>query len=247
MTYAPYMTIHLYDHHTYTLYTQMPSRPDLASFRQIVTGLPDNDAPYVFCLPDNIERSLQRNNSAAVIRQLLTLSSIDVEGSKFDREKWRAQIGPILDLWQQMLSTAPGVLQKSAYGAKAGGSKETSKDTKPVDDFVEMENTFAGGLCNTVDASLAALKKVLFGSGLLTPVIQQVAISLLAGEVPTSWTGKWDYGPQKPQAWLTELVRKRLALTKWSGACAKGTLLQVSDYLVLEMPISLDGWGMIEH
>ena len=204
---------------------QMPSRPDLASFKNIVNGLPDNDAPYVFCLPDNIERSLQRNNSAAVIRQLLTLSSIDVEGSKFDREKWRAQIGPILDLWQQMLSTAPGVLQKNAYGAKSG-SKETSKDTKPVDDFVDMENTFAGSLCNTVDASLAALKKVLFGSGLLTPVIQQVAISLLAGEVPSSWTRKWDGGPEKPQAWLTELVRKRLALTKWNGACAKGSLLQ---------------------
>ena len=54
--------------------------------------LPDTDAPYVFCLPDNIERSLQRVTSAGVIRQLRALSTLDAEASKFDREKWRSQV-----------------------------------------------------------------------------------------------------------------------------------------------------------
>ena len=57
--------------------------------------LPDTDAPYVFCLPDNIERSLQRVTSAGVIRQLRALSTLDAEASKFDREKWRSQVSPV--------------------------------------------------------------------------------------------------------------------------------------------------------
>lgn len=54
--------------------------------------LPDTDAPFVFSLPDNIERSLQRVTSSGVIRQLRALSTLDAEANKFDREKWRAQV-----------------------------------------------------------------------------------------------------------------------------------------------------------
>jgi hypothetical protein len=46
----------------------------------------------VFCLPDNIERSLQRTNSTALIKQLRVLSSSDLEAAKYDRERWRAQV-----------------------------------------------------------------------------------------------------------------------------------------------------------
>lgn len=68
--------------------------------------------------------------------------------------------------------------------------------------------------------------KVLFGSGLLTPAIQSVSSALLSGSVPADWTRRWDGGPDKPQVWLRELVRKRIALQKWRSASAKGSLLQ---------------------
>jgi len=198
----------------------MPAQPNMDSMQKVARGLPDTDAPYIFCLPDNIERSVQRNNSAAVIKQLQTLSSLEVEGSKFDRDKWRVQLGPVLEMWQAMLSTNPGVLQRGGSTTRKGG-----KELAPVDDFIGMENDFAGMLCNLVDGTLASLKKVLFGSGLLTPAIQSIAISLLSGQVPQTWTAKWDGGPEKPQVWLRELVRKRLCLLKWSAACAKESLL----------------------
>jgi dynein heavy chain 2 len=206
---------------------RMPPTPDMGSFRRIVNQLPDADAPPVFCLPDNIERSVQRNNSSAAIRQLRALSALGVEADKFDREKWRVQLGPILELWQQMVSSSPGVLAKRAEaggGAGRRGGAQTA-DTNPVDDFVSMESTMSGALCNLVDSSLAALKKVLFGSGLLSPHIQTMATALLSGSVPPEWTKQWDGGPEKPQAWIRELVRKRMALSKWSSACAKGNLL----------------------
>jgi hypothetical protein len=71
---------------------RMPSSPDYSSFKKMITQLPDIDAPYIFSLPDNIERSLQRTTSAAVIKQLRALSTVDTEASKYDREKWRAQV-----------------------------------------------------------------------------------------------------------------------------------------------------------
>jgi dynein heavy chain 2, cytosolic len=190
------------------------------------------DPPYIFGLPDNIERSLQRTTSAAVIRQLRALSNLNTEASKFDREKWRLQLGPVLDLWQHLTSGSPGLLAKAkpsaAGGAGAGRDAAGSSSAPPsnsIDDFVGMENKLAADLCYSVDVLLSSLKKVLFGSGLLTPAIQSAAASLLAGATPSEWSSRWE-GPEKPQAWLSELVRKRMALLKWQTAASKGTLLE---------------------
>jgi dynein heavy chain 2 len=71
---------------------RMPNTPDYKSFRKIIAQLSDTDAPCVFSLPDNIERSLQRTLSTAVISQLRALATFTSEVSKFDREKWRIQV-----------------------------------------------------------------------------------------------------------------------------------------------------------
>lgn len=63
---------------------------------------------------------------------------------------------------------------------------------------------------------------MLFGSGLLTPAIQLSATALLNGMLPLEWMRLWETGPEKPQAWLRELVRRRLALMKWKAALSKG-------------------------
>jgi hypothetical protein len=116
----------------------------------------------VFGLPDNIERSLQRTTSAAVIRQLRALSNLSTEASKFDREKWRIQLGPILDLWQHLTSGSPGLLAKAK--ASAGRDQAASSSSNSIDDFVGMENKLAADLCYSVDVLLSALKKVRIAS-----------------------------------------------------------------------------------
>ena len=63
---------------------------------------------------------------------------------------------------------------------------------------------------------------MLFGSGLLTPAIQSAATALLSGAVPADWRRAWDVGPEKPQAWLRDLVSKRISLGKWKAALSKG-------------------------
>ena len=206
---------------------RMPLNPDFDSFKKTISQLPDNDPPYIFGLPDNIERSLQRATSSAVIKQLAALSTLDAHASKFDREKWRAQLGPILEMWQQLTSTNPGLIEKNR-GKMSKTAAPGSNNS--LDDFVLMENKLANDLCMLVDNILSSLKKILFGSGLLTPAIQVAASSLLSGSTPVEWSSRWE-GPEKPQAWISELARKRMALLKWQSSSIKGSLLDESRNL----------------
>lgn len=69
------------------------------------------------------------------------------------------------------------------------------------------------------------LVQMLFGSGSMTSQIQQVALSLLSGAVPGEWTRDWPSAPESPQAWLKELVRKQVALTRLHARIDTGKLL----------------------
>jgi len=73
------------------------------------------------------------------------------------------QLGPVLELWQQLISSTPGLLTKKTKEASTGGSSSAAGSKKvqdPVDDFVSMEFELAGDICAVIDASLSALKKV---------------------------------------------------------------------------------------
>ena len=126
----------------------------------------------------NIERSLQRNNSSAAIKQLRALSAVGVEADKFDREKWRVQLGPMLELWQQMVSSSPGVLAKrdQGQGGPGGGNKQAGGGATldPVDDFVSMESTLSGRLCNLVDGALVARQLVEYALRFRAPDVHEI-------------------------------------------------------------------------
>lgn len=59
-------------------------------------------------------------------------------------------------------------------------------------------------------------------------------MSLLNGVVPAEWLALWESGPEKPQAWLRDLVRRRLALLKWKASLSKG-----GSSALLAVPLSL--------
>lgn len=62
----------------------------------------------------------------------------------------------MLELWQQLTSSTPGLLNKKVKDREAvsGGEKE------PLIDFVDMECDLAGDLCTLIDSALNSLKKV---------------------------------------------------------------------------------------
>ena len=80
-------------------------------------------------------------------------------------------------------------------------------------------------LLRSVDGSLPALKKVLYGTALLSPDIAELAQALLKGKVPSKWSKKWD-GPEDPNAWLAAVMQKKRALGTWLSRVSSGSILK---------------------
>lgn len=74
--------------------------------------------------------------------------------------------------------------------------------------------SLASDIVTSVQATMEAIKKVVYGTGLLTPMIQNTATELLAGQVPRNWARWWE-GPEMVQAWLRGLVVRKTALLQW--------------------------------
>ena len=186
---------------------------------RLIESLPDTDDPSLFGLPPNVERSVQRGKSALVIGQLkrLARSMANAGGSaskKFDREQWRSELGPIIELWDRLTKSDKSIFNRPSLDGKSESS------ALPLTQFVQMENTFAFDVLSLVNSNMKDLKRVVFGSGLLTPQIQANGAALMANTVPMSWEKKWE-GPENPQAWLKAVAMKKIALGRWAGKMDK--------------------------
>ncbi|KAL8004079.1 putative AAA+ ATPase domain, dynein heavy chain region D6 P-loop domain-containing protein [Plasmopara halstedii] len=198
---------------------KVPQSTQHADFLDLIDRFPDVDAPAMFGLPDNIERSMQRSLSGQVIGQLKALSSSAAEATTFDREKWRAQLNPLLETWGKL--TTGFQLEGTTTVSSTGKNLQAMA---PIDAFVALENEYALDLSQQVNSSLQALKKVIYGTGLLTPAIQAVAKALLKGLVPTEWAVQWE-GNENVVTWLRGLAVRKRALLEWQEAVGTGQLL----------------------
>ena len=84
---------------------RLPGSNNHHDYMALIHSLPDYDNPALFGLPENIERSLQRANSASVIAALRALGVASGTSERYDREKWRASLGPMLEMWDKVGAT----------------------------------------------------------------------------------------------------------------------------------------------
>ncbi len=77
--------------------------------------LPEFDKPAYFGLPENIERSSQRMISGAVVSQLRVLKRADAKASKFDKDVWANELGPLLNLWKKLNTVSLFIAQGTRY------------------------------------------------------------------------------------------------------------------------------------
>ncbi|KAA0202320.1 hypothetical protein HAZT_HAZT003025 [Hyalella azteca] len=211
----------------------LPTTVNYQDYYGLVGALPEDDEPDHFGLPANIERSRQRMNSSRVIHQL----KAELVG-KFDKEKWRAQLSPVLNLWKK-LNQGSALLQLEA--APPSGS-----NVSPLTAFVQLEQYQAlqvslatvliyalyvvhveNYMVQAVHRSLAALSKVIRGTLLLTSEVQKLADSLLKQETPGTWHELWE-GPDDPLEYLRSLVRRAQGAVEWAARNDSGALLRDS-------------------
>jgi dynein heavy chain 2 len=144
---------------------RLPSTNVHADYAALIEKLPDSDLPNFFGLPDNIERSVQRTASAQLQSSLRTVEASSVAADQFNREEWKKQLGPMLEMWQKVC-TADLKQQPADQPA------DQLAQMTPVDAFAIMENKAAWEMLMLVENDLSSLRKILFGSGLLTPQVR---------------------------------------------------------------------------
>ena len=155
---------------------------------KMIESMDDVDSPAQFGLPLNVERSVQRAKSSAVISQLKKLarsmallgtSSAQSGSTKFNRDAWRRELGPVIELWDRLTRNGHA-LSKPRKNEKSTERKNKNELLLPLPQFVAMEGQFAYDIVSLVDSHMKALKRVVFGSGLLTPQIQANGQALLS-------------------------------------------------------------------
>uniref|UniRef100_A0A0L8FKZ3 Dynein heavy chain region D6 P-loop domain-containing protein n=1 Tax=Octopus bimaculoides TaxID=37653 RepID=A0A0L8FKZ3_OCTBM len=156
---------------------QLPNSCQYRDYISLIDKLPDYNQPSLFGLPENIERSSQKTISNNVICQLRILMRSDIKGSKFDKEVWSSELGPILNLWKKLNQG------QQLIHMKVNPPKQKDGNTSPLLAFIQLEKYNAIKLIQFVHLSLAALSKVIRGSTLLTASVQQLAEALLNQEL----------------------------------------------------------------
>lgn len=73
----------------------VPQSGNVRDYTGIINKVPEHDVPGLFGLPANIDRSVQRFNSNAVIASLKQLSAVSAEELRFDKALWTQKLGPI--------------------------------------------------------------------------------------------------------------------------------------------------------
>ena len=148
--------------------------------------------------------------------------------SKFEREKWNAELAPILNLWKklnqgssllQMKLSAPG----SEMADGSAGNTPRQNQVDPVKAFVQLEFYNAVTLLQKVHKSLVGLSKVIRGTALLDETVSKLADFLMRQQTPPLWQSLWE-GPEDPMEYIKVIVSKVSCVEKWNAK--SGSLLQ---------------------
>lgn len=148
----------------------VPTTAHRADYCQLVASLPESDAPALFSLPANIDRAAQQANGERVVASLKAMALAQAASGGFNRARWQAQLGPLLRLWDSLMSQA-GPLKAAAKELRAagrvslvgGGQSGGGAGGGPVDSFVAL----VGGwlLTAIVGYMRLAWKRTVLGAG----------------------------------------------------------------------------------
>lgn len=194
----------------------VPQSGNARDFQGAINKVPEYDVPSQFGLPANIDRSVQRFNSNAVLTSLKQLAAVSAEELRFDKAIWTAKLGPICQLWSN--------LYKQEHYDAVVITQEQLNTPDPVAAFVYVELESVKDILQVVHDSISNIVKILKGSEMLTAKSQKEATNLLQGEVPATWEAKWE-GPENPDQWIKVVTKKAAALVQWLQRVNNGTLL----------------------
>ncbi|KAG8470560.1 hypothetical protein KFE25_008981 [Diacronema lutheri] len=198
----------------------MPQSARHTDYVAAIGTIPPIDSPALFGLALNADRAVATRISTYVIKSLRVLSTAAEAHAAFDRERWAAELSPLLTLWQKLLQQGDLLtLAQAGEAAQPDGRLDT-----PVNRFVALERKKASALVTAVDGTLSSIARVVRGAELLTASTQADGATLLALTVPAAWSELWE-GPAEPASWIRAAAARTVALAGWWQRVESGSLL----------------------
>lgn len=197
----------------------LPASNVHADYLQLISQIPAQDSPQLFGLPLNSDVAVQQRSAIYVQQSLSQLGTDPDTGSNFDRDKWAAQLTPILTLWSQLSQQCDAVKQAQPPRVNAASGA-------PVETIIALEIAKAKLLLKVVDEAAGAIGRVVRGTELLDATTKAQGNALVQGSVPAAWSDVWE-GPEAPVAWMKAAAHRIVALGRWQQAAASGNLLSM--------------------
>jgi hypothetical protein len=126
-------------------------------------------------------------------------------GGSVDIKAWREQLTPLWNLWDNLTKSQLSKLKSTEV-------RQVTPDDSPVVAFILMDAAEAARLVEKVSKSLGDLQKVVTGSLMSTPDIQNEAKMLVRAEAPPRWLATWKSAPEDPPVFLQGLAKRLVAL-----------------------------------
>jgi len=176
---------------------------EFEDYFEYVKSLPDQESPLLVGLHPNANITLALNESAAMLNDILRLSS-DSEGATGH-------------LGQQATKMANEILVqiREPFKIKEVEKKYPFKYGESMNSVLLQELARFNDLIDTVKTSLEILLKTLQGKLVMTPEIEHLMHSVLNNSVPTLWKQR-SYPSRKPLlSWVKDLKERLNMLDDW--------------------------------
>lgn len=122
-------------------------------------------------------------------------------------------------LWQEHISPLWKFWESTKLGAASLRVRPVNIKDAPVTAFVLLDAAEAQRLVARVESDLGQMRRVVNGTGLSTPDIQQIATKLIRSEVPDTWSHSWPMATGfDPIVFLQQLAKRVIAIrSNWLG------------------------------
>ncbi|XP_017783105.1 PREDICTED: cytoplasmic dynein 2 heavy chain 1 [Nicrophorus vespilloides] len=185
----------------------LPSVPNYQDYINIINQLQNKDVPAYFGLPQNVDKSWEKNVSTQITQHLKSLHISTHISNKYTKEIFHKGLTPYISLWkklnheQEFLRLNPTQLQSASENSLIM--------------FIQNEFQNAIILVQKIHRDFFILNKISKGFLTADEVDFDVAESLLNAQTPNKWLKLWE-GPKEPSKYLKDIMKKILTISEWN-------------------------------
>ncbi|XP_050420010.1 cytoplasmic dynein 2 heavy chain 1 [Adelges cooleyi] len=174
------------------------------------------DTPRLLNLPENVDRSWQKKQSAEIIAQLRRMNT-GTEVRRLEGD-WRSEVTSLLNLWKT-LNKGTNLTDLSTV---TSSTVDGGRQRPAVDVFFGQELHFAVDLVKTIHKTLAAVNQTIRANTRPSGSVSSTILHLLRLQTPKTWTDVWK-GPGDPASFMRHVVARTLAMHKLNTSTDKSS------------------------